>query len=327
MSTFHTKSMSFKGLVCTVLLFLTHSCVNAQFGELLGEDGLVCYPAKCAELECCGPQTSWERPICREDLESIGFVGDYPDDFEKDSCKIRACAEASCCGYGTVYDELLGLCVLVGFATQAPSFSPAPSPSLTPGPTAKKEVELCVFKGFEDPRYQEHDRIICDCVKKLNADKMGFTDGTAAQAAMVANLDPNLVKCWLIQETGGNDKVSLPAWAKDPAQVNVPGDWNEFKPDVGLKEPKVRNEGTLKGNLEAALKYLVRKGFGRSGQPTKNRPEGTFDGWDTALLRYNGRNNITTTNGKSYSRNYVDRINARCDDKTTHYPIELPKPV
>ena len=138
-------------------------------------------------------------------------------------------------------------------------------------------------------------------------------------------MDPALIKSWLIQESGGNDKRSVAAWATDPSQVNVPGDWNKHKNSLGLKEPKKRNEGALKGNLKASIIYLARKGFGKSGQPPKNRPEGIFDGWQIALERYNGRS-VTTENDKKYRENYAQRIKDRAKTPETKYKIELPKP-
>ena len=77
--------------------------------------------------------------------------------------------------------------------------------------------------------------------------------------------------------------------------------------------------------MKAGLKFLCRKGFGKSGQPAKNRAAGTFDDWKTALQRYNGRSAITE-NGKKYRENYADRIMDRAGNPETHAKIELPKP-
>lgn len=111
----------------------------------------------------------------------------------------------------------------------------------------------------------------------------------------------------------------------DPAQINVPGaDWAEEKRELGLNEPRNRNEGTIEQNLRAALAGLCRKGFGRSFAATKGRREdATFDGWVEALKRYNGRT-VIRSNGKEYRENYCQCIKDRADNPDKHVPIELP---
>ncbi len=182
------------------------------------------------------------------------------------------------------------------------------------------------FKGFEDQRYQEHDRRLQRIVTAFNQDKAGFIGATAGQAAQIPDASVALLKSQLIQEAGGNGRRSLDAWAADPGQVNVPGDWSRHKESLGLEQPARRNEGDINTNLRACLGWLARKGFGTSGQPPQNRPTGTFDGWEIALRRYNGRS-VRTTNGKSYSVNYARRISDRANDPNTRFPIGLPKPV
>lgn len=134
-----------------------------------------------------------------------------------------------------------------------------------------------------------------------------------------------MVKSWVIQETGGNDARSLAAWKIDPAQVNVPGDWSSYKQSTGLTAPTKRNEGTVDQNLKAAIIWLARKGFGKSGQPPQNRQGASFDGWQKALERYNGRS-VKTTNGKAYSVNYAQQIINRANKPTKQHFIQLPKP-
>lgn len=182
-----------------------------------------------------------------------------------------------------------------------------------------------VFEGFEDDRYQEHDALIEQLVSEYNSDPAAFIGATEDQVADMPPLDPALVKAWLIQESGGNDERSRAAWAVDPGQVNVPGDWSDDKSSLGLTEPTARNEGDLETNIRAAIGWLARKGFGRSGQPPENRPTGTFDGWATALERYNGRG-VTTDNGLPYRENYSQRIRDRASDPSQHQPISLPQP-
>jgi len=179
-----------------------------------------------------------------------------------------------------------------------------------------------VFTGFEDPRYQMHDAEIQKIVADFNAHRSVWIGGTAAQAKDVPPLNAAQVKAHMLQESGGGDAKSRAAWKHDPLQVNVPGDWNEYKRYLGLKKPRHANDGTLKGNLKAGVMYLSRKGFGVSGQPAENRTGATFDGWEKALERYNGRSDHITP-GVPYREAYADRILERASDPSTKVPIPL----
>jgi len=181
---------------------------------------------------------------------------------------------------------------------------------------------LPVFRGFEDARYQEHDALIVRLVDEFNANKAKGCGGTAAQAAKIADVTPALVKAHMIEEAGGNGPRSKAAWAVDPLQVNVPGDWGAEKASVGLKKPSKRNEGTVEQNVRAAIMYLSRKGFGASARPAAERPKGFFDGWPTALRRYNGRRDRTDTD-RYYSEEYADRIVQRAENPDLFVPIEI----
>ena len=181
---------------------------------------------------------------------------------------------------------------------------------------------LPIFRGFEDKRYQVHDELIAKLVKAFNADKKGWTGGTPEQAAKVGDLTPALVKAHMIEESGGNGPRSKAAWAVDPLQVNVPGDWGVEKELVGLTKPTKRNEGSLENNVRAAIKYLSRKGFGASARPAASRPKGFFDGWLDALRRYNGRRDRTDTD-RYYSDEYADKIMKRANDPNAFVPIEI----
>ncbi len=181
------------------------------------------------------------------------------------------------------------------------------------------------FQGFSALRYLQHDQLIARLVKEFNGNKQTFIGASDAQVTSLTDLTEELVKSWIIQETGGNDARSLAAWKTDPAQVNVPGDWSGFKQSTGLTAPVKRNEGTVDKNLKAAIIWLARKGFGKSGQPPQNRQNAIFDGWQKALERYNGRT-VKTTNGKAYSANYAQRIIDRANNPTKQYFIQLPKP-
>lgn len=131
----------------------------------------------------------------------------------------------------------------------------------------------------------------------------------------LTDLTEKFVKLQIIQETGGNDARSLTAWKTDPAQVNAPGVWSGFKQSTGLTAPVKRNEGTVDKNLKAAITWLARKGFGKSGQPPQNRQNAIFYGWQKTLEDYNGKT-VKTTNGKAYSVNYVQRIIDRENNPT-----------
>lgn len=212
--------------------------------------------------------------------------------------------------------------------TSGPDEEPNSDPNTD---TPPKKEPIGPFKGFEDERYQEHDDLVRRLLNQFNSDeafRRGLCGCTESASKSIPTLTPELVKAWLIQETGGNDQTSKDAWKVDPAQVNVPGsDWDPNKKQIGLQEPKKRNEGDIETNLKAAIAALCRKGFGKSFDATeKRRPNAVFDGWETALQRYNGRSD-KTTNGKSYSENYRDRIKCRCEKPDEEAPIQLPKPV
>ena len=179
-----------------------------------------------------------------------------------------------------------------------------------------------VFRGFEDERYQRHDALIVRLVDEFNAGKAEACGGTASQTEKISDLTPALVKAHMIEESGGNGPSSKAAWAVDPLQVNVPGDWGDEKKLVGLTKPAKRNEGTAEANVRAAIRYLSRKGFGSSGRPASERPKGFFDGWPKALQRYNGRRDRTETD-RYYSDEYADKIVKRASNPSLFVPIEI----
>ena len=187
--------------------------------------------------------------------------------------------------------------------------------------TADGKPGVPVFRGFEDARYQRHDALIQKLVEEFNANKALWCGGTAEQAAKIRDLSPAMVKAHMIEESGGNGPASLAAWKVDPLQVNVPGDWGAEKQKVGLVKPSRRNEGTAENNIKAAIKYLARKGFGASGQPASMRKAGFFDGWATALRRYNGRRDRTATD-RYYSDEYSAKIIKRAENPSMFVPIE-----
>ena len=181
---------------------------------------------------------------------------------------------------------------------------------------------LPVFCGFEDARYQMHDGLIARLTAEFNADKAEGCGGTPGQAAAIADLAPALVKAHMIEESGGNGPRSKAAWAVDPLQVNVPGDWGAEKELVGLQKPARRNEGSAEQNVRAAIRYLARKGFSSAARPAAERPKGSFDGWREALRRYNGRRDRTETD-RYYSDEYADKIHRRAANPDVFVPIEI----
>ena len=181
---------------------------------------------------------------------------------------------------------------------------------------------LPVFRGFEDVRYQQHDELIARMVADFNANKAKWCGGNSDQAKKIADVTAAMVKSHMIEESGGNGPRSKAAWAVDPLQVNVPGDWGEEKESLGLRKPAKRNEGTVEQNVRAAIMYLSRKGFGAAGKPAALRPKGFFDGWPTALTRYNGRRDRTDTD-RHYSEEYADKIVKRAANPDLFVPIEI----
>jgi hypothetical protein len=181
---------------------------------------------------------------------------------------------------------------------------------------------LPVFRGFENERYQKHDALIKKLTAEFNADKAVFCGGTRAQASMIGDLSPAIVKSHMIEESGGNDARSKAAWEVDPLQVNVPGDWGDEKKLVGLTKPQKRNEGNIETNVRAAIKYLSRKGFSTSAKLASTRKEWRFAGWKDALRRYNGRRDRADTN-RYYSEEYADKIMKRALNPSCFVPIEI----
>ena len=180
-----------------------------------------------------------------------------------------------------------------------------------------------VFKGFENERFQKHDAIIAKCVREFNRHRGAWADANRDQARTIPDITAELVKSHMIQETGGADSRSQAAWNGDPLQINVPGDWGEEKRLLGLKKSTKRNEGGVEQNVRAAIKYLVRKGFSRSGKPVRLVEEREFWDWATALERYNGRI-VRTASGKRYCVEYADRIIQRAEQHDQVVEIEIP---
>ena len=191
-----------------------------------------------------------------------------------------------------------------------------------PSSSSGGATSVPVFKGFENARYQQYDAVIAKLVDDFNRNRSKWIGGTDAQGRGTSEITAAQVKAHMIQETGGGDVNSRAAWARDPLQVNVPGDWNPYKKYLGLKEPRRRNEGSFEKNLRAGIMLLARKGFGVSGQPAGNRSDGAFDGWPRALQRYNGRSD-KAADGRKYSEVYSERIRQRATS-TSEVAIPIP---
>jgi len=179
-----------------------------------------------------------------------------------------------------------------------------------------------VFSGFESDSYQMHDRTIAEAVAEFNQNRATWVGGTPEQGMRVPDITAAQIKAQMIQESGGSDVKSRAAWRCDPLQVNVPGDWQPYKRYLGLRKPRRVNDGSPRTNVRAGLMYLARKGFGVSGQPAANRPEAVFDGWKTALERYNGRTD-KLADGKAYREAYAARILKRAKDPRTQIRISI----
>ncbi len=178
------------------------------------------------------------------------------------------------------------------------------------------------FAGFEDDRYQQHDALIARLVRDFNANRQAWAGAAEGAKPNIPRLSPALVKSLMIEESGGNGPQSRAAWACDPLQVNVPGDWSEAKAELGLSPPATRNEGSVENNLRAGIQYLVRKGFGVSGQAISRRPGAYFDSWRVALQRYNGRTD-PVRDGRPYRAAYAERILRRARNPRVFVPIAL----
>jgi len=154
---------------------------------------------------------------------------------------------------------------------------------------SQKEVEKysnLKFKGWDDKRLENLDKLIKELVDEFNNNKTKFCGRSLDQLFKIPDLNYRLVKSWALRESGGGTKRDIAAWAKDPFQVNVAGDWIDEKTALGLVKPKVRNEGNLKNNMVAAVKFLCWKGFSRSGKKPENSRK--FKTWEEATKAYKG---------------------------------------
>ena len=94
----------------------------------------------------------------------------------------------------------------------------------------------------------------------------------------------------------------------------------------GLSLSQKHNQGSVEQNLRAAIIWLVRKGFGDSGQPPASRQRATFDGWQVVSQRYNTRKDAPKK-AKLYSQEHAQHIVNRIITPSKCCPIKYPKSI
>ena len=85
----------------------------------------------------------------------------------------------------------------------------------------------------------------------------GYDAKIVDEASKYSNVTPDEMKALMLSESGGADKKSKGAFASDPMQVLVPGD---FTPDKGKALGITRNEtATSDKSIEAGTKWYSKK--------------------------------------------------------------------
>ena len=129
-----------------------------------------------------------------------------------------------------------------------------------------------------------NDALIIQDVDIFN-DAHGYSSGDSGY------LTPELVKAWMMEESGGTQSAFL----RDPMQVNNPGDWADLKSEMGLTKGE---EMTREVSVAAALGWLEYKGTpGRMDKFGEYTYTGSFRGDRNALKNYNGNTNIYPQDG------------------------------
>jgi len=156
--------------------------------------------------------------------------------------------------------------------------------------TQEELQALKEFPGYQEDWHQANDALIAKVTQEFN-DKKGWTPEHPDY------LDPNMVKAWALQESGGHKDVFS---SGDMMQVNNPGDWVEFKENFGMTK---REKMTPESSLRAALEWAYHKGEITRSKQANSDPEwhdtqrgsasikgyeSQFTNWDTALDAYNG---------------------------------------
>jgi len=148
-----------------------------------------------------------------------------------------------------------------------------------------------------------NDDVIVAAAKKYNDDN-NYYPGDAAY------MTPQLMKAWMMQESGGNPD----AFKTDPFQVNNAGDWSKdnMKAKVaGLSQGQAMTPET---SADAALKWLHYKGrINTSDKPGQWVP---YQGHYEALRNYNGAASPTPgiPKGADYANSVLNKAWASYGD-------------
>jgi len=173
--------------------------------------------------------------------------------------------------------------------------------------------EIHKFQNFESDEYQAHDARFMNTAVDFFRNTDSYTGGQAA-GMPGSKLEPDMLKSMALTESGGTAGDPKGQWWTDPMTING-SDPGKYKPDLSPA-------GDASANIKRATEYLTRKGFGDSGQPIRNRPAGTFDGWKTALEKYNMNKSIKS-DGRYHYQHYPEKILERAGNPTKHVPLEI----
>jgi RHS repeat-associated protein len=184
-----------------------------------------------------------------------------------------------------------------------------------------------IIKGYEDPKYQQHDYLIAAETHIFNntspSDRPKSANGLSLDGAQPVKLSPTLVKAIILEETMlGNYNGSAGQNGKsDIMQANVTTtsgatDWNDNKSQYGLEKNK---SATPQQSVHAGISILFSKGLIVSEVKYENNGKtlsesstvdwkgGNLQSWYEAVKNYNG-NNTTDSNGQAHKINYVKSI-------------------
>ncbi|HVU57993.1 MAG TPA: hypothetical protein VHD83_23190 [Puia sp.] len=86
------------------------------------------------------------------------------------------------------------------------------------------------------------------------------------------------------ESQAGNYKGGTGTGFTDVMQVNVPGDWNSSKANIGLTK---NQDMTPESSINAALKYLFIRGMKSGDDGVMNWRSGSGGDWTNAVEKYN----------------------------------------
>ena len=136
---------------------------------------------------------------------------------------------------------------------------------------------------------------------------LGSSDINSCDVSDIGKVAPSVIVM------NGNSSASVRSRESMTAE-----EWEEFC----RKCMEMKTNASLDANVRAAIMFLARKGFGKSGKAAGLRPTGFFDGWPDALRRYNARRD-RTADGRYYSDAYASKILSRAKDPDAFVPIEI----